>query len=823
MGQAVNDAERQKAAVLKETASLDKTGRQIDSYRKLGREILEAGQAHRAAQEKVKGLAREIAATEAPTKAQEKALAAARREVVRAAAAEEAKKQRLGSLRAELKAAGIDTRNLGDAQRKLAADMAAAKAKIEETTQAIKRQEEAMARAEKRRELGGEIRNQALKVGAAYLAIQKPLKQEGDFELQLRSFGNTAGMDGGGLEKVRAQIRGMSVDLRQSNSALLTGVETLVGKGLGAEQALASIKDIGRASTATGASIEDMSNLSYSVMANLHVPVDKLGRALDMMAQAGKEGGFELKHMAQQFPQLTSSAAKLGLTGTEAVASLGAMLQVAMKGASDPSTAANNLANFLGKITSPEAKKNFEKLGVDIEQSLKDGVAAGRNPVEVAMQEIAEATGADLNKVMADAFDENGKLVEGAADKIGESFKLGELFGDKQVQDFLAPMLANYGEYLKIKQKALGATGVVDQDFENIVNTYNKAGEKMGLATDKLMGSLGKALLPIITPLINGLADGVSLLADLADASPNATRGLLAVAAGFMAFRTVSLVSRYALTFFRGGVGGVVREMLGMARASAPAAAGAGRIGTTTGAMGGRLGIAIARLRQYSAAALGAARASNQLAGAQGGVGDLAGLGRGGGAGKLGRGLRMGGKALGGAGLLIGAGFAASDLMDPNTTKEEKGGAVGNLAGGMAGALAGAALGSVVPVVGTALGGIIGGMLGAFGGEALGGWLAKDKADEIKSDKPDEDKPDEATPDETKPGMPKSPEAPLRSSEAGGGVGGGGGGQDKAGAAVSHITIGPFNIYATPGQDVRQLADEVARLIMQRQRAALAD
>lgn len=812
VGQAVNDAERQKAAVLKESAALDKTGRQIESYRQLGREVLNAGQAHRTAQEKVKGLSREIAEAEQPTKAMEKALAAARREVVRAAAAEEAKKQRLGNLRAELKAAGVDTRNLGDAQRKLAADMAAAKAKIEETTQAIKRQEEAMARVEKRRELGGELRTQAMKVGATMLALRQPLKQEGDFEHQLRAFGNTAGMDGGGLEKVRAQIRGMSVDLRQSNSALLTGVETLVGKGLGAEQTLASIKDIGRASTATGANIEDMSNLSYSVMANLHVPVGKLGKALDMMAQAGKEGGFELKHMAQQFPQLTSSAAKLGLTGTEAVASLGAMLQVAMKGASDPSTAANNLANFLGKITSPEAKKNFEKMGVDIEQALADGVAAGKNPVEVAMQEIADATGADLNKVMGDAFDENGKLVEGAADKISESFKLGELFGDKQVQDFLAPMLANYGEYLKIKQKALGATGVVDQDFANMVGTYNKASEKMGLAIDKLMGSVGKALLPVITPMINGLASGVDALADLADAFPMVTGVVIGGIAVWMTYKTATLAARYALTFFRGGIGGVVREMLGMARASAPAAAGAGRVAGSTGAMGGRLGIAIARLRQYSAAAMGAARASNQLAGAQGGIGDLAGLGRGGGLGKVGRGLRMGGKVLGGAGLLIGAGFAASDLMDPNTSKENKGGAIGNLAGGVAGAAAGAALGSFVPVIGTALGGIIGGMLGAFGGEAIGGWLAKDKNSEAKAETPDTDTESTVKPAKAAPRSDTPSQAIT-----------GGGGAAKPGGTPASITIGPFNIYAAPGQDVRQLADEVARLIMSRQRAALAD
>ncbi|TAN61091.1 MAG: phage tail tape measure protein, partial [Magnetospirillum sp.] len=433
LGQAVQEAERQKAGALQATARVEKTERQLQSYRNLGREVLAAGRAHRDAQDKVRALAREIAASEAPTKAQEKALEAGRRAIVRAAAAEEAKKQRLAALRAELKAADIDTRNLGAAERKLAADLAEAKAKADQTTQSINRLGQAMAQAEKRRELGGEIRNQALKVGAAYMAIRQPVKAEGDFEHQLRAFGNTADMTSEELEKVRGQIRGMTTEVNQSNAALLGGVEVLVGKGMEAKTALAAIKDIGRAATATGASVEDMSNLSYSVMSNLHVPVDKLGKALDIMAQAGKEGGFELKNMAREFPQLTSAAAALGLTGTEAVASLGAALQVAMKGASDPSQAANNLANFLGKVTSEETVRNFRKHGIDIKQALADGVSAGENPVEVAMKEIAGATGADLDKAMADAFDENGKLVEGAAEKISERFKLGELFGDKQV------------------------------------------------------------------------------------------------------------------------------------------------------------------------------------------------------------------------------------------------------------------------------------------------------------------------------------------------------------------------------------------------------
>ncbi|MEO0034746.1 MAG: hypothetical protein RLZZ501_769 [Pseudomonadota bacterium] len=756
LGKEVEAAEKRKAEALKETARLDTSAQQIVNYRALGRAVLEAGRAHREAQERVRGLAREIAAGEAPTRAQERALEAARRAVVAAAAAEAEQKRRLAGLRTELNGAGIDTRRLGDAERKLAADTAAAQARLDQAARSANRLGEAMARAEQRREIGGQLKGEALKIGAAYMALRQPLRVAGDFEHQLVRFGNTAGMNAGELEELRQQLRGMSTEVGQSAGDLLSGMDVLVGKGMDAKTAAAAIKDIGRAATATGADMADMSDLSFNVISNLHVPVDKLGLALDMMAQAGKEGGFELKNMAQQFPQLTNAAASLGLTGTEAVTSLSAMLQVAMKGASDPSTAANNLANFLQKITASDAKKNFEKFGIDIAQELADGVAAGQNPVEVAMQQIAKASGADLNQAMADAFDTNGKMVEGAAEKISARFKLGELFGDKQVQDFVIPMLANYQDYLRIKQKAAAADGTIGKDFAAISKTYNESTKRLGLAWDNLMGSIGKALIPHLVPVVDAVAHGVDAVANLADAAPIATAGLTLVVGGFVTLKAAILTARLASLAFRGGLGGLTRDLLRVGQAGAAAGAGLGDLGG-------------------------------------GGDGRPRPGGRGGRLGRMGGLLRTGGKALGGAGLVVGGVMAADTLLDDKATREEKGGAVGSFAGGAAGALAGAAIGSVVPVVGTALGAIVGGLLGGLGGEKLGEYLARDK------DKPPDKPAGAPAPDPTLAAATPAPAGP--------------------------VTIGPTTITINPpaGMDARALAEQVFKLIEDKRRAALHD
>lgn len=89
-----------------------------------------------------------------------------------------------------------------------------------------------MQRVEKQWEIGAELGKTGAMVGAAYMALRQPVKEAGDFEHHLRAFGNTANMTADELAGGRKQIRAMSADVRQSNDALLSGVEVLVGKGM---------------------------------------------------------------------------------------------------------------------------------------------------------------------------------------------------------------------------------------------------------------------------------------------------------------------------------------------------------------------------------------------------------------------------------------------------------------------------------------------------------------------------------------------------------------------------------------------------------------
>lgn len=287
--------------------------------------------------------------------------------------------------------------------------------------------------------------------GLAYkLGITEAIPEAFQMEQRLRELGNIGQLSAKQLEDMDKRLASISRYTNQMRPEIAEGLNVLVASGIDPTKALDYMNVIGRTATGEQAAIADISRTAFAVSDNLKVPIDDLGKSMDILAMSGKEGRFELKDMAAAFPSLTAGAAMLGMKGTPAVASLGAALQVAMKGAGEASEAANNLENFIQKVTSPLAVKNFEEVfGVNLKQVLLDAAAQGRDPILEVIEMMKELSGGDV-------------------------FKVSEVFQDKQVLNFIKPMMQNLDEYKRIKASALSAEGVVDSDFEHMMETTNE-------------------------------------------------------------------------------------------------------------------------------------------------------------------------------------------------------------------------------------------------------------------------------------------------------------------------------------------------------------
>lgn len=357
---------------------------------------------------------------------------------------------------------------------------------------------------QKAQAIGGKFESVGLRVGgmgvAANAALGKANLSVGDVinsaidtEQALYQLANTAGISGAAAKRMvdqwESEIGRLAKATNQNKSEIIIALQDLVSRGLDPDKAIAMLDPVGRAATATGAGISDMAKSAFSSYDNLKIPVDALGQSLDIMAKAGNEGAFELRDMAQHFPQLTAMSRLLGMEGTRGLASIAASAQIAMKGAGDTSTAANNLSNFLAKLSSPDTVKHFDEFGVNLAEETKKGLESG-----------------DLIGYMA-------RLVQRISG--GDAQIVSELFRDLQAKNFISPLIQNLDEYERIRNAALtGSAGVVDTQFDTAMQA---TAAKLKATQINVQGTVDQSTaLDSFISKLNGISEWANAHPDLA-------------------------------------------------------------------------------------------------------------------------------------------------------------------------------------------------------------------------------------------------------------------------------------------------------------------
>ncbi|MGN6654757.1 MAG: phage tail tape measure protein, partial [Rhodanobacter sp.] len=157
----------------------------------------------------------------------------------------------------------------------------------------------------------------------------------------------------------------------------------------------------------------------------------------------------------------------------------------------------------------------------------------------------------------------------------GDQKKLGELFQDMQVQNFLKPVMQNWAEYQRIKAKSLAATGVTDRDFAKVSATAKQRLDNMAHAA----GRLGLAFSATLAPAFVRVADVLTPLLDrftaFVQTHPKLVGGITSVVTALIAMRVALLGIRYGWTF----VGGSLAQRSIASLRKALAAQSAARLG----------------------------------------------------------------------------------------------------------------------------------------------------------------------------------------------------------------------------------------------------
>lgn len=409
--------------------------------------------------------------------------------------------------------------------------------------------------AQKRADLGASMRNTMVAGAAAALPIGASVMRGAKFGYESQLIGNTANMDAQQIAAMNAGIMSAAKETSQAAGDVQRGLGFLVAAGLNIGDAQTQIRTLGKTATATAAEIEDVAKTNFVLIDTLKVPLGQTQRAIDSLLSTSKDGNVEFRDMARVVPVLGASFAALGMYGRTAAASMGAALQVARKGAATGDEAATNLQNFLTKIQAPETlKKAAKEWGVDLSQTVADAVKAGGNPLDAVLQVVAAKTG-------------------------GNQKKLGEVFGDMQVQAFLRPALQNLEEYRRIRDRALSADGVVDKDFASMRATDLKQIHAIGEAFDRVSIRVGMALARTFGG-DHGLAARLDAIGEWIEKNGQLVGSVAKVGAGLVALKLVVGTVGMAWATMQSLVVGARLALVGVTAASTMAGTAAGTAGT---------------------------------------------------------------------------------------------------------------------------------------------------------------------------------------------------------------------------------------------------
>lgn len=357
------------------------------------------------------------------------------------------------------------------------------------------------------------------------ISFKAPMEGAAAFQQKLLDIAVNQGLVGNAAFKtvadMRRQFQELAISTGQSSQGITDAAGQMIAAGLDPALVKASIGTIATTATATNADIKSIAALATSLMQNLKVPADQMAATLDGLVVGGKLGAFEVTDMAKSFPTLTGQMAKLGVTGREAATQLAAMLEIAAKGTATPAEAASNLNSFLSKITSPEVKKNFETMNVDIEGVMRNAVAQGSNPIDAAIQKISELTGVsgqEMDGLMAKTK-ASGLSGAAALEDVRKKLEvmhgadtLGTLFSDSDATAFLIPALANIKDYKETLDKIRTADGsTTRQDhatqMQGLGHQQGTLMELKGQISDETGNAVG-AWLPTLNDNIKGALDG---------------------------------------------------------------------------------------------------------------------------------------------------------------------------------------------------------------------------------------------------------------------------------------------------------------------------
>jgi TP901 family phage tail tape measure protein len=376
-----------------------------------------------------------------------------------------------------------------------------------------------------------------------YHTVSPAVQQSMSFKDKMIDMSITAKYDDKTRNALAEQIKGWALKYNQYQDDMQDAVGSLISDNIDNVSDIGYLMpDIARAATATRTSGQDWAKVAAVWQNSLKGAAKDFGAVQNIMAYAGDQGSFEIPDQVKWMQSLAPMMAGVA-SGKEAVAEIGASLQIAKIGAGSTDEAANNFKNFLTKIFARDTQKQFADLGVDLQGSIESYKAAGISPIEGMMSVIERYLNAKSPEALAGFKSamkiKNDTARDEALQALAKNFGLGEMFADMQVMAFVRPMLSNMDRYREIRAGALKAADndLLGNSYDQRLKSPLEATKALVVNSRDLAITLGDQLAPSFISLAQELLPLIQGAKQWVAAHPQLVSGIFKVITALIAFK----------------------------------------------------------------------------------------------------------------------------------------------------------------------------------------------------------------------------------------------------------------------------------------------
>jgi TP901 family phage tail tape measure protein len=397
-------------------------------------------------------------------------------------------------------------------------------------------------------EMRGRMVDAAAMAYALARAVGSPVQVAADFETAMNRVTALSGATGEQFDQLRQQALELGRTTQYTASQAGDAMGFLAMAGFDANQILGAMPGTLQLAAAAQMDLASTADLVSNVLSGYQLDVSELGRVNDVLVKTFTSSNTSLSQLGEAMSYAAPIAATMGMNFETAAAAIGIMGNAGIQG-SRAGTGLNAILSGLAKPSDP-AWQTMQKLGIEV----MDAAGNMRSMTDI-LADFERGFG-DLADVVLDS---EGQLLdfEEAAEALAGSGERGaamlQLFGRRGGPSFAA-LLGLGSDALRDFEAVLADSGGTAERIANVqMAGFNGKMREFHSAIEGLQIAIGTALLPSLTAIVGQITALVAPITAFAEANPELTSTVIALAGGLVAFRVAAVAAQFAMLWMKGG------------------------------------------------------------------------------------------------------------------------------------------------------------------------------------------------------------------------------------------------------------------------------